>query len=142
MRPCYRVRPLTAVDAERAACDAAFAKACRYSSGRDIVEEMVLSEFWPLGKYRPEMTLVKMKLLVFGSEDGEYVPCFKLRRAEDETDEEFVEAVEKSATLLLGDISEKEYLSRRAIGERKVPEKVLRSVEAKAAKAASTAVAL
>lgn len=106
------------------------------------------------------MTLVKMKLPVFGSAESEYVPCFKLRRADDETDEQFVKAVEKAATLLLGDITDKEYLSRRAIGgtmprlnrvfeemkvhygERKVREKVLRSVEAKAAKAAGTAAAV
>lgn len=43
MKPCCQVRPPTSVDAERAACDAAFAKACCYSGGHDIVEEMVLS---------------------------------------------------------------------------------------------------
>lgn len=148
MKPCCRVRPPSTVDAARAACDA-----------RDLIEEMVLSKFWPLGKYRLEMSLVKMKLPVFGSEEGEFVPCFKLCRSEDETDEEFVKAIEKGATMLLGEISDKEYLSRRAIGgtmsrlnrvfeemkvqygEWKVPDKVIRSIEAKAAKAASATAA-
>ena len=49
MKPLTRVRPPTEVDAERAACDAAFGKACRFSGGRDLIEEMVVSNFWPLG---------------------------------------------------------------------------------------------
>lgn len=160
MKPCCRVRPPTEVDGDRAACNESFAKACRFSSGRDIVEEMIVSKFWPLGKYRPEINLVKMKLPVFGSAEGEYVPCFKLQRTADETDVEFVEAVEKAAVLLLGEVSNKEYLSCRAIagnmprlnrvfeemkvtyGERVVPEKVLKSAEVAAAQAAGTATAV
>ena len=53
MKPSTRVRPPTEVDAERAVCDAAFGKACRFSAGHDLVEEMVVSNFWPLGKHRP-----------------------------------------------------------------------------------------
>jgi hypothetical protein len=67
-----------------------------------FVEEMVVSNFWPLGKYRPEMKLVKMKLPVFGSEKGEFVPYFNLERAEDEMDEDFVSTMEKSTSRLLG----------------------------------------
>ena len=67
MRPSTRVRPPAEVDADRIACDAAFAKAYHFSGGHDLVEEMVASNFWPLGKFRPEMKLVKMKLPVFGS---------------------------------------------------------------------------
>ena len=62
------------------------------------------------------MTLVKMKLPVFGSEDGEFSPCFYIERAADETDEEFIAEVETSASLIIGEISKKEYLSRRVIG--------------------------
>jgi hypothetical protein len=35
---------------KREARDRAFALACHYSEGRDLVEEMVASNFWPLGK--------------------------------------------------------------------------------------------
>ena len=116
MRPSTWVRPPTEVDTDRVACDAAFAKACRFFGGRDLVEEMVASIFWPLGKFRPEMKLVKMKLLVFGSEEGKFVPCFNLERAEDEIDEELVSTMEKSASMIIGEISDREYLSRRVIG--------------------------
>ena len=56
MKPLTHVRPPMEVDAERAACDAAFSKACRFSRGHDLVEEMVVSNFWPLGKHSPRMT--------------------------------------------------------------------------------------
>ena len=45
MKPSTRVRPPTEVDVEWAACDAAFGKACRFSRGHDLVEEMVVSNF-------------------------------------------------------------------------------------------------
>ena len=32
------------------ACDRAFALAYRYSGGRDLVEEMVAANYWPLGR--------------------------------------------------------------------------------------------
>lgn len=96
---------------------------------------------------------------VFDSEEGEFCPCFYLQRAEDETDEEFVAEVEQSASKILGEVSEREYLSHRAIsgmprlnrvfeemkvryGDRKVPEKILKSVEDKSAKVSRSAAAL
>lgn len=78
MKPSTRVRPPAEIDEDRAACDAAFAKACRFSGGCDLVEVMVAFNFWPLGKNRREMKLVKMKLPVFGREEGEFCPCFFL----------------------------------------------------------------
>ena len=69
------------------------------------MEEMVASNFWLLGKFRPEMKLVKMKLPVFGSEEGKFVPCFNLEHAKDEIDEELVRTVEKSASMIIGEIS-------------------------------------
>jgi len=78
---------------------------------------------------------------------------------EDETDKEFVSEVEQSATKILGEISEREYLSRRTIGgtmpwlnwvfeemkvkyrDRRVPENVLKSIEDKATKASKSVVA-
>lgn len=153
MKPCTHVGPPAEIDEDRAACDIAFAKAYHFFRARDLVEEMVASNFWPLGKNRPEMKLVKMKLPVFGSEDGEFCPSFFLQHAEDKTDEEFVSTVEQSASMINGEISEKEYLFHRVIGEtmpqlnqvfeemkvtygyRKVLDKVLKSIEGKAAKA-------
>jgi hypothetical protein len=64
-----------------------------------------------LGNHRPKFTFVRMKLPVFGSTEGEFYPCFNLRRVEDETDEEFVSFMERYATAILGEILE-EYLSR------------------------------
>lgn len=139
MKPWTRVRPPSEVDEDRAMCDATFAKAWRFFRGRDLVEEMVAMNFWPLGKSRPRMTLVKMKFPMIGSEDGE-----------------FVAEVETSTSLIIGEIFE-EYLSRRVIRgtmprlnrvfeemkvkyrERKIPENVLKSIEDKAVKAAKSA---
>ena len=56
----------------------------------------------PLGKHRPWMTLVRMKLLVFSSAEVEFYPCFYLTHTEDETDEEFVSEMEQSAPKILG----------------------------------------
>ena len=99
------------------------------------------------------MKLEKMKLSVFGGEEGEMCPFFSLQHIEDETDKEFITYVESTIALVLGKISDREYLARRAIGgtmpllnrileklklkygDRKVPEKVLMSIEDKAAKA-------
>jgi len=53
MKPSTCVRHPVEVDAERATCDAAFGKACRFSRDRDLVKEMVVSNFWPLGEHRP-----------------------------------------------------------------------------------------
>jgi len=50
MTPLAKVNPPAERTIEREACDRAFALACRYSGGRDLVEEMVASNFWPLGK--------------------------------------------------------------------------------------------
>ena len=46
------------------------------------------------------MTIVRMKLPVFGSAEGEFYPCFYLTRAEEKTDKEFVSEVEQSASSL------------------------------------------
>ena len=80
------------------------------------MEEMVASNFWLLGKFRPEMKLVKMKLPVFGSEEGEFVPYFNPERAKDETYEELVRTMEKSASMIIGEIFDREYLSHCVIG--------------------------
>lgn len=111
MKPLTLVRPPPEVDAKQAAGDVALGKAYRFSGDRDLVEEIVVANFWPLGKHRPRMTLVRMKLPVFGSVEGEFYPCFYLTHMEDETDEEFVSEVERSASKIVGEIFEREYLS-------------------------------
>lgn len=83
MRPLTRVTPGSSLDPLRVACNKAFALACRYSGGHDLVEEMVASKCWPLGKYRPEFKLEKVKLPVFGHEDGVLFPHFNIDRAAD-----------------------------------------------------------
>lgn len=45
MKPSAQVRPPAVIDTEPAACDAAFAKACRFSGGCDLVA----LGFGPLG---------------------------------------------------------------------------------------------
>lgn len=112
------------------------------------------TKFWPLGKNRPVIKLEKMMLPVFGGEEGELCPCFSLQHIEDEIDKEFITYVESTIALVLGELSDREYLTRRAIGgtmpllnhileemklkygDCKVPKKVLKSIEDNAAKAA------
>ena len=50
MKPSTRVRPPMEADAERAACDAAFGKACRFFRGCDLVEKMAVSNFLAFGE--------------------------------------------------------------------------------------------
>jgi hypothetical protein len=50
MSPLSRVNPLAKATPERQACDKAFALACRYFGGRDLIKEMVVANFWPLGR--------------------------------------------------------------------------------------------
>ena len=53
MAPHTRVDPPEEKSPARKACDRAFAAACRYSGGRDLVEEIMASNYWPLGKDNP-----------------------------------------------------------------------------------------
>ena len=43
MKPLMKVNPSGEMTPQREACDKAFALACRYSRGHDLVEEMVAS---------------------------------------------------------------------------------------------------
>ena len=115
------MRPYTCltaeIDAEQEACDVAFAVTCHYSEGRDLVEEMVATRFWPIGKdNRPKTTLEKLRFPVFEEEEeGVSSPCFGLKCKEGRTDAEIVGQVEAAAVEILGDISKCEYLARQAI---------------------------
>lgn len=57
MKPSTQGFPIVEVDEGHEACDRAFAIACRYSRGRDLVEEMLASKCWPVGRKRPEMRI-------------------------------------------------------------------------------------
>jgi hypothetical protein len=103
------------------ACDKAFALACCYSGGRDLVEEMVASKCWPLGPNRPAMWIKMVSLPVFGDGVGVLFPCFDVRRVEDMTADEYVTSIEEGARDILGELSDKEYLARRAIGGHDAP---------------------
>ena len=139
----------------REAYDRAFALAYRYFRGGDLVEEMVASKYWVLGRNRPAMRIEMVSLPLFGDGVGVLFPYFDVKRVEDMTADEYVTSVEEGAHDILGELSDKEYLARRAIGgtmphlnhvfeelgmhhvEHKVPVKVLKSIEDKAKKAAT-----
>jgi hypothetical protein len=63
MKPLLKVTPTEEMTPEREAYDRAFALACQYSGGNDLVEEMVASNYWPLGKRQPEFTIEMMNVL-------------------------------------------------------------------------------
>lgn len=155
MRPLTRV----AADVDEAclAYDKAFVCTVRYSGGQDLVEKIVAANFWPHGREtRPPFSLGKVKLPVFGEVGGVYFSRFGLKRAEGETDATIVARIEAEAGEILGDISEREYLARAAVGgtmphlnqvfeelgvkygNREVPPKILKSVEEKASKATAS----
>jgi len=111
MRPSTRLAP--DVDDAREAYDAAFATACRYSGGRDLVEEMVAAHFWSLRREgRPKMTLERVKLPMFKEAEGILFPHFGLKLAKGEDGANIAAQVEATASEILGDISECEYLAR------------------------------
>jgi hypothetical protein len=94
-------------------------------------------------------------LPVYGPADGIPFPRFGIKLSEDETPEEFATAMEQEVREIVGDISDKEFLTWRSIlgtlpqlnhvfeelgihhEEHKVPVKVLKSIEDKARKAAA-----
>ena len=57
MAPRVLVEPPEEMSSARVACNQAFAAACRYSGGRDLVEEIMASNYWPLGKNNPAFRL-------------------------------------------------------------------------------------
>lgn len=147
--------PYSQVDArsERSAkCSASnkvFALACWYSSGRDLIEEMVAAKYWPLGREKPKFEIEMMKLPVFGGDKGIPFPWFKIRLAEGETAKEFVVEVEHDTRAIVGEISNRKFLAQRSAAgmlphlncvfeemglehrERQVPAKVLRAIRKK-----------
>ena len=153
MKPLTQGTPGPEVIEGCEACDRAFALSYHYSRGHDLVEEMVASKYWVLGRNRPAMRIEMVSLPLFGDGVGVLFPYFDVKRVEDMTADEYVTSVEEGAHDILGELSDNEYLARRAIGgtmphlnhvfeelgmhhvEHKVPVKVLKSIEDKARKA-------
>ena len=57
MAPHTCMDPPKEMSPAREACGRAFAAACRYSGGCDLVEEIMASNYWPLGKDNPAFWL-------------------------------------------------------------------------------------
>lgn len=70
MKPLSKVSPSEEVTPEREACKKAFALACWYSRGQDLIEEMVVSNCWPLGKGQPSFTIEMVHVPVYGPIEG------------------------------------------------------------------------
>ena len=68
MAPHMRMEPPEAVSPAREACDRAFALACRYSEGHDLVDEIMASDYWPLRRDNPPFRLEMVAIPVFGPE--------------------------------------------------------------------------
>lgn len=98
---------------KREACDRAFALACPYSGGQDLVEEMVAVNYWPLGRRNPEFRIELVSLHIFGPAKGLPFPRFGLELKEGENPEDYVADVE-GAREIVGRIYDKEYLARKA----------------------------
>ena len=155
MKPLMKVNPCGEITPQSEAYDKAFALACWYSRGCDLVEEMVTSNGWPLGKSRPSFKIEMVNILIYGPAKRVPFPRFGIELLEGESVEDFVSSMEEGAREIVGDISEREFLVRWVIGgtitrlnwvfeelgihheEHKVPPKVLKSVEEKAKKVAA-----
>jgi hypothetical protein len=155
MSPLCHVTPPAWVSTERWACDKAFALACRYSGGRDLVEEMVAANYWPLGRRNECFQIEMVQVPVFGPLEGVPFPQFGRVLPPDQDCDALVAGVEEVAQAIVGAMSDKEYLTRRSesgtmpwlnqvfeelgIHHEKhvVPPKVLASIEKKQQKAAA-----
>jgi hypothetical protein len=74
MKPIYKVDPSVEVSEERKVCDKAFALACSSLGGRDLMKEMVASDFWQLGRRNEEFNMEMVQVLVFGPPEGAPYP--------------------------------------------------------------------
>jgi hypothetical protein len=97
MRPLSKADPMVVISDEHKVCDQAFALACRYSRGQDLVEEMVASDFWPLGRRNETIRIEMVQVPVFGPPKGLPFPCFDKELDEGRTKESFLEQVESYA---------------------------------------------
>jgi hypothetical protein len=70
MSPLSRVNSPVKATPERQACDKAFALACRYCGFKDLTEEMVAANFWPLERRNDHFRIEMVQVLVFGPTEG------------------------------------------------------------------------
>jgi hypothetical protein len=85
--------------------------AYRYSGGRDLIEEMVATRFWPLRKSKPLFRIEMVNLLAFGKVEGVPFSSFGVTLSEEETPDDLVAIVEQEAREIVGDITNKEFLA-------------------------------
>jgi hypothetical protein len=116
MKPLSKITPSEEMTPEREACDRAFSLACRYSGGRDLVEEMVASNYWPLGKRNLELTIELVNIPIYGIAEGVPFPCFDRELPIGEDKKAFAAMVEEDAWHIVGKISDREYLARKVAG--------------------------
>jgi hypothetical protein len=86
---------------ETEACNRAFALACRYSGGRDLVKEIMASNYGPLGKRNLEFTIEMVNVPVYGPAEGVPFPRFNHELQEGEDKKTFTAMVEEGARILL-----------------------------------------
>jgi hypothetical protein len=113
LKPTYKVDPSSENSEEREACNKAFALAYQFSGGCDLVEEMVASDFRPLGRKNEEFTIEMVQVPVIGPSEGIPFPRFNRGLPEDETEESFLNRVKASTHRIVGKISKKEYVQRK-----------------------------
>ena len=80
-----------------------------------MVEEMVVCKCWPLDRNMPAMTIEMVNLPVFGEGVRVCFPRFGFKQKEGKVAEDFVKSMEAEAWEIVGEMSDKEYLVRRAI---------------------------
>ena len=116
------------------------------------MEEMVAANCWPLGRNRPTMTIEMVNLPDFSEGVRVLFPQFGFQPKEGHAVEKIVKSMEVGVREILGEMSDKEYLARRAVAgtmpclnrvfeefgihheEHDVPTKIHKSLEDKARK--------
>ena len=76
---------------------------------------MVAANCWPLGRNRPTMTIEMVNLPIFSEGVGVLFPQFGFQPKEGHAVEKIVKSMEVGVREILGEMSDKEYLVRRAI---------------------------
>ena len=107
MKPLMKVAPSEEIMPHRETYDKAFAFAYRYSKGCDLVEEMVATKHWPLGKSRPSFKAEMVNLPVYGEAGGIPFPHFGIALSKDETLKDFVSSMEQETREIVDDITDK-----------------------------------
>ena len=115
MKPLTKVNPSEEMTPQREAYDKAFALACRYSRGRDLVEEMVASNYWPLGKSRPSFKIEMVNVPIYGPAEV-LSPDLGLSCRRVKARKTFVSSMEEGAREIINDIFDREFLVQRAVG--------------------------